>query len=108
MRGDQGSTTRRPHRDQDATPARRDAGLARARVPCHWARQVAMLVSRGGVEMKLRCIVAWVALGLTSPVMAADIAVKRPLKAIPQLYDWSGPYVGFHVGYGGGSLGSGS
>src|SRR5215470_17760998 len=37
---------------------------------------------------------------------AADVALKLPANApIVAQYDWSGPYVGFHYGYGGGSFG---
>src|SRR5262245_44177795 len=59
------------------------------------------------MQMRYVVGVACIVLGLNGPAAAADIAVKKPLKAVaaPQLYDWSGPYVGFHFGYGGGSFG---
>lgn len=50
--------------------------------------------------------VALGALALGGPVSAADMALKAPVyKAV---YDWTGFYVGGHVGYGGGSLGPGT
>src|SRR5262245_53151630 len=59
--------------------------------------------------MKRRYLVsvAFIVLGLNDPATAADVVVKKPVKvsAAPKLYDWTGPYVGFHVGYGGGSFG---
>jgi high affinity Mn2+ porin len=48
--------------------------------------------------------------GLHEVGMAADVAVltrgKAPNRTLP--YDWTGAYVGFHVGYGGGSFGPGT
>jgi high affinity Mn2+ porin len=38
-----------------------------------------------------------------NPVLAADLPLKAP--ALKAIYDWTGFYVGGHVGYGGGSLG---
>lgn len=37
---------------------------------------------------------------------AAAMPVKAPYRQ--DTYDWAGPYMGFHVGYGGGSVGSGT
>ena len=46
----------------------------------------------------------------SAPLAAADLIKKIPTKAVPapSLYDWSGLFVGGHVGYGGGSLGAGT
>ena len=41
---------------------------------------------------------------LASPLAAADLPVKAP-RAIAIVYDWTGFYVGGHVGYGSGSFG---
>jgi high affinity Mn2+ porin len=46
------------------------------------------------------------ALVLGSPALAADMALKAP--AYKAVYDWSGFYLGGHVGYGDGSLGPGT
>ncbi|WP_204310692.1 hypothetical protein, partial [Escherichia coli] len=51
-------------------------------------------------------IVAGAALGAAAfgtPAAAADMAVKSP--AMTAVYNWTGFYVGGHVGYGDGSLG---
>jgi high affinity Mn2+ porin len=49
---------------------------------------------------------ATVALAAGDDASAADVAVKMPARApIVAQYDWSGPYVGFHYGYGGGTFG---
>src|SRR3954451_6157900 len=40
------------------------------------------------------------------PATAADLPLKAP--AAKAVYDWSGFYLGGHVGYGGGSLGPGT
>src|SRR5947199_1677719 len=40
------------------------------------------------------------------PAMAADLPLKAP--AAKTVYDWSGFYLGGHVGYGGGSFGPGT
>lgn len=45
-------------------------------------------------------------LALESPAGAADMRVKAPLP--PALYDWTGFYLGGHVGYGSGSFGPGT
>jgi high affinity Mn2+ porin len=55
------------------------------------------------------CAFAGVGLGglmLASPALAADMAVKSP--ALKTVYDWTGCYIGGHVGYGSGSLGPGT
>jgi high affinity Mn2+ porin len=50
---------------------------------------------------------AWLgAVGLAHAASAADLPVKAP--ALKAVYDWTGFYIGGHVGYGGGSLGPGS
>src|SRR6266849_11033783 len=55
------------------------------------------------------CVFAGVGLSLLAldgPAVAADMPVKAPVsKAI---YNWTGFYLGGHVGYGGGSLGPGT
>src|SRR5713226_6707363 len=54
-------------------------------------------------------VIAGVALGtlaLGAPVDAADMALKAP--AYQAIYDWTGFYLGGHVGYGDGSLGPGT
>jgi high affinity Mn2+ porin len=43
---------------------------------------------------------------LANPAVAADLPLKAP--AIKTIYDWTGFYIGGHVGYGGGSLGPGT
>src|SRR5690348_9158197 len=43
---------------------------------------------------------------LADPALAADLPVKAP--ELHAIYDWTGFYVGGHVGYGGGSLGPGT
>ena len=54
---------------------------------------------------------AFVGVGLTLlafelPAMAADLPLKAP--AAKAVYDWTGFYLGGHVGYGGGSFGPGT
>ena len=62
------------------------------------------------MKSNLLASVALVAFGLSHAVMAADAPIRTPVKAqpAPLQYDWSGPYVGFHFGYGGGSFGPGT
>ena len=45
-------------------------------------------------------------LAFARPALAADMALKAP--ALKTVYDWTGFYIGGHVGYGGGSLGPGT
>ncbi len=45
-------------------------------------------------------------LGGDSPAAAADLPLKAP--ALKAVYDWTGFYIGGHVGYGGGSIGPGT
>jgi high affinity Mn2+ porin len=55
------------------------------------------------------CVLAGAWLGmlvLDGPVIAADLPLKAP--AFDAVYNWTGFYLGGHVGYGGGSLGSGT
>jgi len=55
------------------------------------------------------CVFAGVGLGMLvagGPAAAADMPLKAP--AFKAVYDWTGFYIGGHVGYGGGSLGSGT
>jgi high affinity Mn2+ porin len=47
------------------------------------------------------------ACALASPLAAADLPVKAP-RALAVVYDWTGFYVGGHVGYGSGSFGPGA
>jgi high affinity Mn2+ porin len=49
-------------------------------------------------------------LGPNNVAVADEGPVKMPVKASKEqpLYDWTGPYVGFHFGYGGGSFGPGT
>ncbi|SIO14749.1 high affinity Mn2+ porin [Bradyrhizobium erythrophlei] len=49
---------------------------------------------------------AFGALALGSPALAADMALKAP--AYKAIYDWTGFYLGGHVGYGDGGLGAGT
>jgi opacity protein-like surface antigen len=43
----------------------------------------------------------WTAALLAAPAMAAEMAVKAPWQApVVQAYDWTGLYVGAHLGYG--------
>src|SRR5260370_13517985 len=49
---------------------------------------------------------AFGALALGSPALAADMALKAP--AYKAVYDWTGFYLGGHVGYGDGGLGPGT
>jgi high affinity Mn2+ porin len=54
-------------------------------------------------------VLAGVGLGmlvLDGPAMAADLLLKAP--ALKAVYDWTGFYIGGHVGYGAGSLGPGT
>jgi high affinity Mn2+ porin len=57
-----------------------------------------------GVEMKTNPLLsaALVVIGLNTAATAADAPVKMPLKApaSPPFYDWSGFYLGGHLGYG--------
>ena len=55
------------------------------------------------------CAFAGVGLGLAALASSAD-AADLPLKApaLRAVYDWTGFYIGGHVGYGGGSLGPGT
>ena len=41
-----------------------------------------------------------------APAFAADLSLKAP--AFKAVYDWTGFYIGGHVGYGGGTLGPGT
>jgi high affinity Mn2+ porin len=45
-------------------------------------------------------------LGFDNPAKAADLPLKAP--AFKAVYDWTGFYIGGHVGYGGGSIGPGT
>ncbi len=45
-------------------------------------------------------------LALAAPAKAADMTLKAP--AYRTVYDWTGFYLGGHVGYGDGSLGPGT
>jgi high affinity Mn2+ porin len=45
-------------------------------------------------------------LGFAGSAAAADLPLKAP--ALKTVYDWTGFYIGGHVGYGGGSLGPGT
>lgn len=57
----------------------------------------------------MTCAFAGIAVTLlASPSVAADLSAGAPTKAARPAVDWSGFYVGAHVGYGGGSLGPGS
>src|SRR5262249_47467999 len=49
-------------------------------------------------------------LGPNNVAAADEGPVKMPVKASKEQppYDWAGPYVGFHFGYGGGSFGPGT
>src|SRR5437870_260306 len=42
---------------------------------------------------------------LASPLAAADLPVKAPRQTIDAVYDWTGFYVGGHVGWGTGTFG---
>ena len=58
--------------------------------------------------MKRICIIGsttWVALATCPFAAAADLPVSYPVKAPPiaSLYDWTGFYVGGHMGYAGGN-----
>src|SRR3981189_33203 len=49
---------------------------------------------------------AGIVLAICSPAVAADMPLKAPVfKAV---YNWTGFYLGGHVGYGGGSFGPGT
>src|SRR5262249_16499540 len=55
-----------------------------------------------GAAMALRLVTPtrWTAAVLAAPAMAAEVAVKAPLRApILQADDWTGLYVGGHLGY---------
>ena len=55
------------------------------------------------------CALASVGLGMLAfagSAAAADLPLKAP--ALKTVYDWTGFYIGGHVGYGGGSLGPGT
>jgi high affinity Mn2+ porin len=53
---------------------------------------------------------AGIVLAMCSVALAADPPTGLPLKAPAHaaIYDWTGFYLGFHFGYGGGSLGPGT
>ena len=42
--------------------------------------------------------IALIALGMSAPAVAADMAVKAKAPPPPVVYDWSGAYVGFNIG----------
>jgi len=71
-----------------------------------------MVVIVGGLQMKRNLLVsvAVVAFGLSDSAMAADVQPPRMSAKAPSStsYDWTGPYVGFHFGYGSGRFGDGS
>lgn len=47
------------------------------------------------------------AIGLVSPTWAADqLPRKAAVAPVPSSYDWTGPYIGFHTGYGWGTSGA--
>src|SRR3984885_2698153 len=55
------------------------------------------------------CLFTWAMLcmlGFDDPGKAVDLPLKAP--AFKTVYDWTGFYIGGHVGYGGGSLGPGT
>ena len=62
------------------------------------------------MKKSLLVSVAVAAFGLHHSAMAADVSVLKPVKTPdrPSYYDWTGPYVGFHFGYGSGSFGDGT
>ena len=47
-----------------------------------------------------------IVLAICSPALAADMPLKAPV--FEAVYNWTGFYLGGHVGYGGGSLGPGT
>src|SRR5580693_10633252 len=58
--------------------------------------------------MKRICIIGsttWVALATCPFAAATDLPASYPVKAppVPSLYDWTGFYVGGHIGYAGGN-----
>jgi high affinity Mn2+ porin len=61
---------------------------------------------RGQFSERLLASVGLSLLALEGPVIAADLPLKAP--ALKTVYDWTGFYLGGHVGYGGGSLGPGT
>lgn len=65
---------------------------------------------RAGHFVLLARFVARLALGATSLEVAQAADAIVPLKAarVAPIYDWNGFYVGGHVGYGGGSFGTGT
>jgi opacity protein-like surface antigen len=47
-------------------------------------------------------LIFWAALAglaIGSPAVAADMSVKAPVAPMPALYDWTGAYIGGHLGY---------
>src|SRR5262249_25121659 len=76
---------------------------------------------RGAVKNNILVAIALIAFGLHETVEAAERPLVFPsaspgegkraaVKAAvpPTRFDWTGPYVGFHSGYGGGSFGPGT
>jgi len=63
-------------------------------------------MSNGGRQAVRRALAVWVgllALGAGGRAMAADVPAAIPTKAPPAGYDWTGFYVGDHLGYATGS-----
>ena len=65
--------------------------------------------SRGRTMKRKSAIVLLWAFAWDIPAFAADASLKMPAKAASSaVFDWTGFYVGGHVGYGGGSFGPGT
>src|SRR5262245_61692381 len=50
-----------------------------------------------GVQMK-KLLLATTILGLSTPVMAADMPVKAPPRVVEAVFSWTGCYIGVNVG----------
>jgi high affinity Mn2+ porin len=63
------------------------------------------------VRHAARAPLSWIVAGaIAAPACAAELPLAMPVKApvlvkapVPQLYDWTGPYLGAHLGYAWGS-----
>ncbi len=65
----------------------------------------------GSVGRYRKCLLAGIALGAfgaQAPARAADIRLPVKAPAFAAVYNWTGFYLGAHVGYGNGSFGPGT
>src|ERR1700682_4892050 len=85
--------------------------MAARRDNCRMTKETAGMLALGNIHPMNRCSRSWESVfagvglrlpALDGPAAAADMPLKAPVfKAV---YNWTGFYLGGHVGYGGGRL----